>query len=130
MLLRVKKSDAKVDTFVKPDGVAVCLDYWSTWMGQSDTDLGIKGQASLRGDGDGYGNEDTSNQRLANEIAEATNAMIGGLRTHHRWAIYRACGLATMWKYPNMDLAHAAEDAKKELEIKLRNNVATRILFC
>jgi hypothetical protein len=127
--VRVRKEDVKIERVVPQDGLSICLDFWSTWMGQSDSDSGIQGQRTLRGDGDGYGNEDTSRMRHANEIAEATDAMIDGLSMVHRWAIYKSRGLATAWRFPNADYMHTAQAAQAALIVKLKINVATGRYF-
>jgi len=129
MLRRVRKEEARTETWVKPDGLDLCLQLWKAWMGKADTDLGHQGQKSLRGDGDGYGNVDTSQSRRDNEIAEATDAMINSLRACDRWAIYRACSLSTIWNFPMLDYVETAQSAKAALEMKLRKNVATSTLF-
>lgn len=125
---RVRHQAAPIAT-PKRDGLDVCLDCWRTWMGRNDTDLGAQTQKTLRGDGDGYGSPDTSQMRRDNEIAEATEAMISSLRTSHRWAIYRKCGIATAWRFPQLDFMSEALDACEDLEKKLRANVATRMEF-
>ena len=127
--IRVRACDVRVDTWVKPDGLEICLDLWVRFMQKSDTDLGVQGQKSLRGEGDGYGNEDTGQARRDNEIGEATDAMIHSLRVHHQWAIRKIKGLASTWRFPQLDYMTTAIDAKEELEKKLRINVATRTLF-
>lgn len=129
MMQRVRKQDVKVDTWVKPDAFDFCLECWKTWMCRNDTDLGIQGQKLLNGEGDGYGNEDTSGMRRDNEIAAATDAMINSLRALHRWAIYRKCGITTVWSFPSADFISTVESAEGELTTKLRINVATRSLF-
>lgn len=126
---RVRKEEVRRDTWVKPDPLQVCLECWSIWMGASDRDLGIQRMNSLAGDGDGYGNADTYQARRDNEIAEATEAMINSMRHHHRWAIYRRCGISTVWNFPRLDLATAMQEAETELTEKLKKNVATRTLF-
>lgn len=126
---RFRKQDNKVDVWLKPEGLDLCLEHWALWMGKSDSDLGVQGQRSLRGDGDGYGNQDTSEQRRHNEIAEATDAMIEGLSTYHRYAIYRKCSISSVWNFPNIDFPKAALEASEELTRKLKINIATRMLF-
>lgn len=129
MLQRVLKSDVQIDTWVKPDGLDLCLECWKTWMGRSDTDLGAQTQKTLRGEGDGYGSPDTGASRRDNEIAEATDAMIGSLKAAHRWAIYRRTGISTMWRFPLLDYMETAKQADLHLIAMLKNNVATRLLF-
>lgn len=127
-LRRVRKTDI---AFIerRTDGLDICLDCWTTWMGRNDTDLGAQSQKTLRGDGDGYGNTDTSQMRRDNEIAQATDAMIHSLTAAHRWAIHRKSGLATAWRFPNLDYMTVAIEACCELEKKLKGNVATRMVF-
>jgi hypothetical protein len=129
MLRRVRKEEVVINTFIQPDGLDLCLELWKTYMHRYDTDLGIQGQKSLRGEGDGYGNEDTGQSRRDNEIAEATHAMIHSLRACDRWAIYRLCSITTVWNFPALNYVEAAQGAKTALEEKLRKNVATRTLF-
>ena len=127
-LRRVRREDSPI-VERRTDGLDVCLDCWTTWMGRNDTDLGAKGQKTLQGDGDGYGSPDTAQMRRDNEIAQATDAMIYSLTTAHRWAIQRKVGLATAWRFPQLDYMTVAIEACCELEKKLRGNVATRMLF-
>jgi hypothetical protein len=129
MLRRVRKEEVQATAWAKTGGVTVCLECWSRWMGASDRDLGIQSIKSLAGDGDGYGNVDTGQARRDNEIAEATDAMINSLRQQHRWAIFRRCGLSTVWNFPQLDYVVTAQQAEIELVEKLKRNVATRTLF-
>lgn len=127
-LRRVRREDNPI-VERRTDGLDVCLDCWTTWMGRNDTDLGAQGQKTLRGEGDGYGSPDTAQMRRDNEIALATDAMIYSLSTAHRWAIHRKSGLATAWRFPQLDYMTVAIEACEALDKKLRANVATRMLF-
>jgi len=129
MLIRVRKIDVQKDSFIKPDALDTCLDYWSTWMGQDDSDLGIKNQAGLQGEGDGYGNDDTGEQRQANLIAVATDAMINSLKAHERWAIFRRCGISQVWNFPSLNFFEALPKAEESLIAKLKINIVTSNLF-
>lgn len=126
---RVRRADAKPISWAQPEGLEYCLDCWKSWMRKTDTDLGAQSCRSLRGDGDGYGNNETMEARRDNEIAGATDAMINSLIVSQRWAIYRKCGISTVWRFPSLDFIDVADSASIELEKKLRNNVATRLLF-
>lgn len=130
-LRRVRKADAPKRAIVQPDAFDLCLTIWAEWMRRDDTDLGIKGQSSMRGDGDGFGSDDTSQMRRDNEIAEATDAMIRSLKSSHQWAMRRKCGVTrqSVWNFPQLDFLVEAQDACEELEKKLRANIATRLLF-
>lgn len=130
-LRRVPKQEAMTDTFVRPDALDVCLDCWKTWMhGDPDRNLSAKTMSGLTGYGDGHGiSADEAQQVRDNQIGAATDAMIDSLRHIHRWAIYTSCSMTTTWKFPRADLATVAEEAKKELQNKLKNNCCTSVLF-
>lgn len=131
--LKERRRAPRPDNFlmVQRDGLDLCLDLWQGWMHRNDRDLGIKPQTTLKADGDGYGAEDTSQQRRDNEIAEATDAMIRSLKRSHQWAIRIRAGVATMkvWHFPQLDYMEEAREACCELEKKLRENIATRLLW-
>jgi len=61
--------------------------------------------------------------------AAATDAMIDSLKRIHIWAIYKMCSMATPWNYPHADFMVVGEEARAELQRKLRGNVCTSILF-
>lgn len=100
-------------------------------MQQCDRDLGAQTMRGLAGDGDGYGSGDVyeAQRRTDMRIGEATNAQIDNLSRIHYWAIYRACSIATAWKFPNADFIVVMEEARDELEKKLRKNICTAVLF-
>lgn len=128
---RVRKEDAKRDSWVQPDPLDVCLDCWRAWMaGDGDRDLGAKTMRMLSGEADGYGiDSGEAQQQRNNEIGAATDAMIDSLSRYHQWAIYEMCGIATLWNYPNADLLVVGPAAREALTEKLRKNCGTRILF-
>lgn len=130
LLRRVRKEDAAAP-FVKPDGLDLCLTCWKEWMGRNDTDLGIKNQSTLRGEGDAYGGDDSAQLRRDNEIGEACDAMVRSLKVSHQWAMRRKCGLVrhNVWNFPQLDYIVEAQEACIELEKKLRANIATRMLW-
>lgn len=127
-LRRVRREDRPI-VERRTDGLDICLDCWTIWMGRNDTDLGAHGQKTLKGDGDGYGSPDTAQMRRDNEIAQATDAMIYSLTVQQRWAISRKCGIATAWRFPQLDYMTVAIEACEALDKKLRSNTATRMLF-
>lgn len=113
------------------DPMEICLSTWAIWMQRQDKDLGIKGM-NLATSGDTYDSESDGDSVYAkrdNEIAGAVDASIASLCASHRWAIFRRQGLATAWRFPNLDYMTEALDAAKQLEIKLRANLATRSMF-
>jgi hypothetical protein len=133
-LRRVRREDNPI-VERRTDGLDVCLDYWATWMGKSDKDLGAQRQklgGGAREDGDYESDQnagDSARMRREDEIAIATDAMINSLTIAHRWAISRKCGVCTTWRYPQLDYLSVAIEACVDLEKKLRGNVATRMLF-
>lgn len=124
---RVRKEDARRDSWVQPDPLDVCLDCWRAWMsGDPDKDLDAKTmrlRAASRLD------PEEQEQARNNQIGAATDAMIDGLTMLHRWAIYTMCGLATPWNYPNADLLVVGPAAREALTEKLKKNCGTCILF-
>ena len=131
MLQLVRKSDIQPPKYSNPDGMDYCLECWKSWMmGDSDRDLGVKTMAGLVGDGDGRGRDSSEAQQSAdNRVGAATDAMIDGLKQIHVWAIYKSCSMATSWRFPNADFVIIAEQARIELEIKLRKNICTAVFF-
>jgi hypothetical protein len=126
----------RVDPWVEPEALDICLECWKIWMGRHDSDLGAQQQKLRGGEDDGRDPEKDSEsvaaaaeQRRENEIAEATDAAVNNLRACDRWAIYKMCGVSTTWKFPLLDFMQTAIGAKIELEKKLRLNIATRALF-
>lgn len=121
----------RVDPWTKPDPVDLCLELWKNWMaGDSDRDLGAKTMRGLCGEGDAHG-VDPQEAQQANDIriAQATNAAIDSMPRLHVWAIYRACSLASVWRFPNASLMDVAAQARAELATKLRKNICTALLF-
>ncbi|USX25798.1 hypothetical protein NHH73_25010 [Oxalobacteraceae bacterium OTU3CINTB1] len=121
----------RVDPWTKPDPVDLCLELWKNWMaGDSDRDLGAKTMRGLCGEGDAHG-VDLHEAQQANDIriAQATNAVIDSMPRLHVWAIYRACSLASVWRFPNASLVDVAAEARAELATKLRRNICTALLF-
>lgn len=123
--------ELRVDPWVPPAPLDVCLACWKTWMhGDPDRDLGAKPMGGLVGDTDGHGVDAHEEQQARDtRIAIATDAMIESLDRIHVWAIYRLCSMATPWRYPNADLTLVGEDARQALLAKLKKNVCTSVLF-
>lgn len=131
MLRRVRKENVKADTWVKHDPLDTCLDCWKRYMhGDPDRDLGAKTMNGLVGEEDAYGVDPAEKQQARDmRIGAATDAMIDSLKRIHIWAIYELCSIASPWHYPNADILIVGPEAMKELERKLKINVATGILF-
>lgn len=130
----------RVDPWVEPTGLDLCLGRWAEWMSHDDRDLGAKSQAGIQSgrddddddDEEGYDVDAVSEAaiaRAAREIAMATDAMILSLLRHHRAAIYRRCNVASVWHFPHMDFTVTLPEAEKELTEKLSKNIATKVFF-
>lgn len=81
--------------------------------------------------GEGDQGMDFHEAQQANDvrIAQATNAAIDSLSRLQVWAIYRACSLTTVSRFPNASLIEVAAEARAELAVKLRKNICTSVLF-
>lgn len=133
---RVRKEDVQIHPVLKQDGLSICLECWKTWMLSDDRDLSA---SRMRLDG-GYADEDRElaayesdpyeEQRRADmKVGEATGAIIEDLKPCWRWAIYRKCGISTVWNFPLVDFLSCLADAQAELESKLRVHIATATQF-
>lgn len=60
---------------------------------------------------------------------EAVDIMVSDLPMHQRWAICKAFGLATVWRFPDVSFADALLAAEAILTIKMLKNVATKRYF-
>ena len=136
MLIRVRKSDKQQAAFIKPDGLAICLDHWCEWMRREESELRAKSQGCIKGGSDdpheGYDVNalaEAADARASADIAKATDAMIDSLDRHYKAAIYRRCSIATVWRFPRMDYADTLPDAEESLISKLKKNTATRVFF-
>lgn len=124
----------RVDPWIEPSGLDLCLGHWKDWMSQDDRDLGVKAQSGIEGgrDDDGYDtapSSDAAIARASREIAEATGAMIAGLQLYHRKAIERRCGIVSVWRFESMDYATALPEAERQLTEKLSKNTCTKVFF-
>lgn len=61
--------------------------------------------------------------------AEAVETMINDLPRIQWWALRRAHGLATVWRFPETTFPEALAEAEQILTPKLLRNVATRRYF-
>jgi hypothetical protein len=129
-LRRVRREDVRPAAFVKADGLEVCLACWKTWMTRDpDRDLGMKTMSGLVGDDESGPDIYEAQQAADDRIGAATDAMINSLSRMHVWAIHRSCSIASMWRFPNVDILTVAAEAKDLLTEKLKRNVCTATLF-
>lgn len=135
---RVRKEEITIDTWVKPDGLEYCLDCWRDWYLSDDRDLSA---SRMKLDG-GKDDDDDDDEKFAyesdpnleqrkcdNKIGEATNTVIEDLSLRHAWALKKLKGIATVWKFPQLDYMTVVQEAKLNVEIKLRRNIVTGVKF-
>lgn len=67
--------------------------------------------------------------RMDNKAGEAVDAVVNALPAHQCWAMKKACGFASLWRFPSLVFEDVVVDARRELENKLKNNVATRVFW-
>lgn len=133
-LRRIRKEDVTIPPAIKQDGLSVCLECWKLWMQSDDRDLSAS-RMKLRGREagelpEGYESDPYAEQRRADmQIGEATGALIEGLKPAHRWAIYKGCGISSVWNFPSVDFPTCLAAAQAELERKLRGHIATATQF-
>jgi hypothetical protein len=132
--IRVRKAAIKPDTWIQPDGFDICLACWKDYMQIDDRDLGTS-RVHLTGGAEdlqhvAYEIDPYAEQRKSDlKIGAATDAMIDSLSRLHIWAIYKAYGIGQVWNFPHADFMMTLEVAKRELELKLRRNLATCVKF-
>lgn len=133
---RVRKADVQIQPPVlREDGLIICLECWKTWMLSDDRDLSasrmmLAGGADEDRDRVAYESDPYEEQRRADmKVGEATGVIIEELKPCWRWAIYRKCGVSTVWNFPLVDFLSCLVDAQAELESKLRVHIATATQF-
>ena len=60
---------------------------------------------------------------------EAVDTMVNDLPSSHRWAIYRAYGIATVWRFPSLPLADVLIEAEEKLTPRMLRNVDVKRYF-
>lgn len=60
---------------------------------------------------------------------EAVDVMVSDLSMHQRWAVRKAFGVATVWRFPDTSFEDALLAAEEILTVKMLKNVATRRYF-
>jgi hypothetical protein len=114
--------------FIEQTPLDLCLDCWVRWLDYDELKIGWRDKSLGL-----VGNSSRSSEQLYSaleiEVGMAVDAMIDSLKTHHAWAIRKRCSVATLWRFPQMDFFSVLVEAEKELEKKLKNNIATRSYF-
>jgi hypothetical protein len=60
---------------------------------------------------------------------EAVDTMVNDLPSSHRWAIYRAYGIATVWRFPSLPLADVLIEAEEKLIPRMLRNFDVKRYF-
>jgi hypothetical protein len=114
--------------YVEQTPLDVCLELWLRWLDRSDTCVGWRGRsAGIVGEAEA--SSEQLYDRMDNETGAAMDTMISDLKVQHNWAIKKRCGVAILWRFPSLVFADVLADAEKELERKMKNNIATRNYF-
>lgn len=92
------------------------MSVWTRWIALKDNQVS-----------QGWGHpQDTKDFMRA---GEAIDVMINDLPRVEWWAVRRARGVATVWRFPDLSLPDAIARAEHMLTPKLRNHIATRRFF-
>lgn len=75
----------------------------------------------------GWGHPQDSKEFMT--AGEAVDVMIDDLPRIQWWAIRKAHGITTVWRFPDHSFADALAEAEEKLTPKMRNNLATRRFF-
>lgn len=105
-----------------------CLETWIDSYRHADLDIGC-GSSSKFLSGDAPPSSDHLYSNMDSNVAKAVDAEVSSLPMHMRWAIQKCCGITTVWNFPSLVFESVVVDAKRELENKLKKNLATRIFF-
>lgn len=105
-----------------------CLAEWTRYHGRSDKQGGYRYKDSIC-ESEGAADFEQLTDRVDNDIAMAVDAMVDSLPQHHRWAICIKAGLATAWKFAQLQYDKTLAEAEAELIIKLKRNSATSNFF-
>jgi len=133
MLRRVRKEEVIKTNSQGVDPLEVCLDYWRIWMSFDDRDLDAKTSNICQPDRDGYTDQEydpeLAERQQINYYGGAVHACINSLTRLHATAIYRRCGISSVWSFPSANLFEVIPMAEKMLIEKLKKNVATSDFF-
>lgn len=106
----------------------ICLEAWIDSHRHADLDIGL-GSSSKFLVSDAPPCSDHLYSRMDTKVADAVGVEVSCLPVHMRWAIQKCCGITTVWNFPSLIFENVVVDAKRELENKLKKNIATRIYF-
>lgn len=113
---------------VQQDPLDVCLEIWLEWQRKRSLNLGFhRRSAGLCSEA--AADSEQLYDSMDTATAEAVEAMLASLPRHLDWAIRKQCGVATVWRFAQLDFGAELLDARAQLQKKLKNNIATRSFF-
>jgi hypothetical protein len=113
---------------VQQEPLDVCLEIWLEWQRKCTLNLGWhRRSAGLCGDG--CADSDELYDSMDTAAAEAVEAMMASLPRHLDWALRKAAGVTTVWRFPSLDFTEELIEARIQLEMKLKKNIATQSFF-
>lgn len=133
MLQRIRKTEARQQSFKKMDSLQICLECWKLVMSPGSgylEHLKEKPMGGMAANTDGYGNDLYEEQLKADTaIGNATNTEIHNLIPRLKWAIYKTCGVGQVINFRLGDLIQSYTEAETELTVRLKKNNITAHLF-
>lgn len=115
-------------TYVKQTPLDFLLDLWVQFQRRPDINLGFKRKDSIL-KSEAAADFEQLVDRSDELVADGVEACIASLKAHHSWAIKRRCGIASVWRFAQLDFEQTLKEAEQELEIKLRKNSVTANYF-
>jgi len=115
-------------TYVKQTPLDFLLDLWVQFQRRPDTNLGFKRRDSIL-QSEAAADFEQLVDRSDELVADGVEACIASLKAQHSWAIKRRCGIASVWRFSQLDFEKTLKEAEQELEIKLRKNSVTANYF-
>lgn len=106
----------------------ICLERWIDYHRREDLEMGWHRSSPMLV-GDAPANSEQLYSRMDNKAGEAVDVVVNSLPAHMCWAMKKACGFASVWRFPSLIFEDVVVDARRELENKLKNNVATRVFW-
>jgi hypothetical protein len=108
----------------------ILLDLWTQWQRKESVSGsgGFARRDSICKQDSGRDSEQLFDD-IDKEVAEGVDACISSLKAQHSWAIKKRCDIASVWRFPQIDYFSTLSAAEKDLEGKLRKNVATSNYF-
>lgn len=105
-----------------------CLAEWARYQGRNE-DRGDYRYKDSVCKGEGALDFEQLTDQVDNNVAMAVDAMVNSLPHHYRWAICIRVGLATAWKFAQLQYDKTLGEAEAELIIKLKRNSTTSNFF-